>query len=206
MEKRISNLEKQFNKREQKYCAKHGRLKFLKSVKNSYPLLLTATILYGVCAFCNLIMALGLYFNDAEFFNFPNYIWYFSLSGLFLLTTVIWAINLPFYKRKSKECKDELARYVFVEKVALDENGILYVKPKNYSFEMIYRAAMSVYWQTEKLSLHCNFPIDQEWDVLRCYKQILSAAKDEYGKILKVDSNTVYENIDNETKTKIEKE
>ena len=83
---------------------------------------------------------------------------------------------------------------VLIAKIALNDNGILYVKPINYSFPMIYRSAMGVHWDENKCCLFHNPP--REWSVLRWYKQIVLAAKDEYGVTLKVCADTIYENID----------
>ena len=91
---------------------------------------------------------------------------------------------------------------VFVEKITLDKTGILLVKPKNYSFDKIYRSAMGIYWDDKMCCLYHN--PHGEWGVLRWYEQILSAVKSEYGATLMVCLNTVYENIDVDTKHRIE--
>jgi len=102
------------------------------------------------------------------------------------------------FKRKKiskiKEC-------IFVEKITLNEKGIIYIKPQNYSFAMIYRSAMGVHWDAEKQCLYHN--PTKIWGILEWYTQILAAVKDEYGMMLIVQSNTIYENIDNETILKI---
>ena len=93
---------------------------------------------------------------------------------------------------------------VLIEKIILNKEGVLFVKPKNYSFDMIYRSAMGVHWDKNESLLYHNLPKD--WNNLRWYRQIISAVKGEYGVTLKVDSKTVYENIDEKVKTAIESE
>lgn len=93
---------------------------------------------------------------------------------------------------------------VLIEKITID-NSILCVKPKTESFDMIYRAAMGVRWNNDGKYLYFNSPIEQESDILDYYGFILAAVLDEYGKKLQLNDDTVYENIDDNTKIKIEK-
>jgi len=90
---------------------------------------------------------------------------------------------------------------VFIEKISQNKEGILFIKPKGYSFSMIYRSAMGVQWDENTKSLYHN--PTKDWDAIQWYKQILSAVKSEYGAELKVCSKTIYENIDEKTKTVI---
>ena len=59
---------------------------------------------------------------------------------------------------------------VLIERVALDENCILSVKPKKESFDMIFRAAMGVRWNNDNNYLYFNTPIGKEEDIANFYK------------------------------------
>ena len=85
---------------------------------------------------------------------------------------------------------------ISIEKITLAENGMLFVKPKDFSFDKIYRSAMGVHWDSKNFCLHPNHPIDKEWRAIQWFGQIVAAVKNEYGIILKTDNNTVYENVD----------
>ena len=93
---------------------------------------------------------------------------------------------------------------VLIEKITIN-NCVLCVKPKMESFDMIYRAAMGVRWNNDDKYLYFNSPIEQESDIIDYYGFIVAAVLDEYGKKLKLDTDTVYENVDDSTKIKIEK-
>ena len=94
---------------------------------------------------------------------------------------------------------------VFIEKVYLDNDQILFVKPKSYSFDKVYRSAMGVDWDEHKCCLYQAHP-SREWSILRWFDQILLAVKNEYGITLKVCSDTNYENIGFEVQKSIENE
>ena len=101
-------FEKQYAKYESRYCAKHGRLKFLKRAEKYYKLYLTVAILDFILAILCSINGIAALVNKVEYIRFPNYIWYFSLATLWLLQAILWSIRLPFYKKKSLECEKEL--------------------------------------------------------------------------------------------------
>ena len=96
-----------------------------------------------------------------------------------------------------------MGNIVLIERVSLDENCILSVKPKRESFDMIYRAAMGVRWNSDNNYLYFNTPIGKEDDIVRLYQFIKKAVFEEYGKILKSDNKTVYVNINEPTVTQI---
>ena len=106
-------------------------------------------------------------------------------------------IELDFIHRVNRENKD-----IIIDRIALSETGILFVKPKDYTFEMIYRSAKGVHWDSQRNCLYHNAP--QKWDALRWYEQIVSAVKDEYGGILKISPETIYVNIDDSLKNSLE--
>ena len=101
-------IERQYAKYEQRYCEKHGRLKFLRKTQNYYKNYILLVILDFITAFIYSVNGIVALTVRAGYIQFPNYIWYFSLSFLWLLQAVFWAVQLPFYKKKSLECKLEL--------------------------------------------------------------------------------------------------
>lgn len=100
--------ERQYAKYEKKYCEKHGRLKFLKTAKKQYKFYIAVAILDGLLAVIYTAIGISALLIDANYIQFPNYIWYFSISFLWLLQAIMWSVRLPFYKRKSIESKKEL--------------------------------------------------------------------------------------------------
>ena len=93
---------------------------------------------------------------------------------------------------------------VFIEKILLNHDGVLCLVPKDHDFRMIYRSARGVHWDDANNWLFHNPP--QEWEPIQWYRHILSAVKNEYGVILKVCLDTVYENIDDKLRKSIESE
>ena len=84
---------------------------------------------------------------------------------------------------------------VFIEKVAINDKGIISVKPHDYCFEMIYRCAKGVYWDNSEKHLYFVSPVKQENEILNAYKQILFSVNDEYGILLRVNEKTIYEGV-----------
>ncbi|MCL2796687.1 MAG: hypothetical protein FWD58_01340 [Firmicutes bacterium] len=85
--------------------------------------------------------------------------------------------------------------YTLIEKIVLDERGILYIMPQKGSLEKIYRSATGVRWDSATASLCSERPIDNVWGVLQWYAQMLAAVRDEYGLLLKAYKDTIFENI-----------
>ena len=90
---------------------------------------------------------------------------------------------------------------IFIEKISLHEDDILYVKPKGYFFEMLYRSTMGVHWDEPQKCLYHDPP--KSWNTLQWYRQIIAAVENEYGITLKVCPETVFENIDEKIKIAI---
>lgn len=80
-----------------------------------------------------------------------------------------------------------------IAEVGIDDEGRLYVRPSAMSFEYIYRAAMEVNWDDAKRRL--SSPKPREWSYVDWFKQIVSAALDEYGARLKLTAETVWSNV-----------
>ena len=106
-EENMKFYERQYEIREKRYCEKYGRLKFLKSIKNCYKLYMALAILNFLLTILYTIFGFAKLKTDTNFFEFHGYI-LFSLAFLCLLQAIIWTTMLPFYKRKSAECKQEL--------------------------------------------------------------------------------------------------
>ena len=92
---------------------------------------------------------------------------------------------------------------VFVENIKINEKNVLSIKPQNVCFAMIYRSAMGVHWDNENTCLYFISPVEQASDILNAYMQIILAVKEEYGKILNLHIDTIYENISKNIRAKI---
>lgn len=90
---------------------------------------------------------------------------------------------------------------ILIEKISINKQGILCVKPKNYCFDKIYRSATGIHWDENEMILFHNPPC--KWDAFRWYKQILLAVKSEYGKILVISADTIYENLNDDLTLRI---
>lgn len=95
----------------------------------------------------------------------------------------------------------EVSMEILIEKIWLDENNVINIKPLGHTFEKIYRSAMGVYWNPDGQFLYHN--ISGDWDYLRWYDQIVLAVRSEYGVILAASRDTVFENIDESFKRKL---
>ena len=82
----------------------------------------------------------------------------------------------------------------YIEKVFLNEGGVICIKPQKRSFDMIYRSAMGVHWNEDGKYLSHTSPHDRT--CLQWYEQIVNAVKGEYGIVLKTTPNTIYEGLD----------
>lgn len=105
---KIGYFERQYNQYADKYCKKHGRVKFLEVFSKHFGHYLALTIVNGIVALLYLGGGWLAYSMKRAIEGFPNYIWFFSLGGVWLLMTIVWALRLPIYKKKSKEYEEEL--------------------------------------------------------------------------------------------------
>ena len=78
-------------------------------------------------------------------------------------------------------------------KIGIDDEGKLFVIPKNEKFLYIYREGMEIYWNDENHYLYS--PIPKEWSYLDWFKQIIKAVEQQ-GCILKIVNDTIWINID----------
>lgn len=88
-----------------------------------------------------------------------------------------------------------------IVEIGIDKAERLYVKPTSTDFSHIYRAAMEVHWCPEQKLLYSPKP--REWSYFDWYRQIHSAAKDEYGIFLVITENTQWVGIAAELKNEI---
>jgi len=84
-----------------------------------------------------------------------------------------------------------------INSIFLNEKGVLCVKPKGISFNMIYRSATGVHWDNKEKCLIHN--PSANWDHMQWFKQMVSAVKEEYGVTLVVTGKTSFYGIDNTT-------
>src|SRR5689334_21081348 len=89
-----------------------------------------------------------------------------------------------------------------IDEIGIDQGGKLYVRPANWSFPYVYRAAMEIGWDPVRGVLFS--PRQREWSHLDWFRQILAAAADEYGVRLKIGAATAWSNIPVLLRTQIE--
>jgi hypothetical protein len=80
-----------------------------------------------------------------------------------------------------------------IEAVGIDERGSLWVRPATATFPFIYREAMEVHWDAERLRLYSPKP--REWSYVAWFKRIKDAAR-EQGFDLKLEPSTSWLGID----------
>lgn len=87
--------------------------------------------------------------------------------------------------------------------IEIDKLFRLNTKPKSVSFNMIYRTATEIHWNTQSKTLYSPKPIDQTY--LEWFKHILKVTKDECYCELSITEQTEWINIPNELKKEITK-
>ena len=97
--------------------------------------------------------------------------------------------------------------YVIIKAVKINKNNALQIFPeltKESDYIHIYRDASGVCWDIQQKCLNAREP--ERWNHWNIYKQIQYAVKSEYGDSLIINSDTVFDNIPNELKKKIQQE
>lgn len=79
-----------------------------------------------------------------------------------------------------------------IEAIGIDEAGALWVKPATMKFPYIYREAMEIAWDANRLSLISPRPGD--WSHFQWFEQILKVAGRQ-GVVLKVVASTSWVNV-----------
>tara|TARA_B100000787_G_C16060704_1_gene235422 strand:+ start:331 stop:633 length:303 start_codon:yes stop_codon:yes gene_type:complete len=87
--------------------------------------------------------------------------------------------------------------------IEIDKQFRLNIKPKSVSFNMIYRTATEVHWNTKSNTLYSPKPRD--WTYLEWFKHILKVTKEECYCELNITEQTEWINIPNELKKEITK-
>jgi len=88
-----------------------------------------------------------------------------------------------------------------IVEIGIGKDNRLYACLKNEQMNQIYRAAMEVNWDEQKNALYC-IPRG-EWTYKEWFSQILNAALDEYGFILKLSDDVRWTNVPEDLKTQI---
>ncbi|WP_370870782.1 hypothetical protein [Bradyrhizobium sp.] len=81
-----------------------------------------------------------------------------------------------------------------IEAVGIDGDGSLWVKPASCTFPFIYRAAMEVNWDDGRQCLYAPKP--REWSYSKWFRQIIDAARSEYGTELRIVPTTSWSNVE----------
>jgi hypothetical protein len=87
-----------------------------------------------------------------------------------------------------------------IEAIGIDDSGSLWVKPATCTFRSIYREAMEVHWDPERLCLFAPKP--REWSYCDWFRQIKAAAS-EQGVDLWLTPATRWSNIDVDLQSKM---
>jgi hypothetical protein len=80
-----------------------------------------------------------------------------------------------------------------IEAVGVEDDGSLWVKPATATFPYIYREAMEIHWDAERLRLYS--PTPREWSHVDWFKQIRNAARIQ-GVRLTLEQTTSWLNVD----------
>ena len=88
-----------------------------------------------------------------------------------------------------------------ISEVGISEDGGLYVRPSSTTFEHIWRAAVEVHWDLQNRRLFGPKP--RGWTYVDWFKQIVAAAADEYGILLRLTPQTAWANISDTIRTEI---
>lgn len=85
--------------------------------------------------------------------------------------------------------------------IGIDAQERLYIKPSTARFDLIYRTATEVHWDTKGLFLFSPKP--REWTYLDWYKHIVYVVNDECGYELILSEETIWANIPDALKHEI---
>ncbi len=88
-----------------------------------------------------------------------------------------------------------------IKEIKIDGSGRLCIFPEKEKFTQIYRLAVEVHWDNEKLFLYSPKP--REWSYLDWYNHITSLVRIDYGIDLLLTANTTWINIPSTLKEEI---
>ena len=86
--------------------------------------------------------------------------------------------------------------------IGVEASGRLFVRPAQTTFEQIYRAALGVNWDDARGALISSVP--REWTFTQWFQQVLAAAFDEYGVVLKLTHLTKWSDVPAELQREME--
>jgi len=89
-----------------------------------------------------------------------------------------------------------------IERIGIDEDERLYVKPSTQLFPLVYRESMEIHWNSERGYLYGAVP--RKWSYIDWFNHILWAAL-EQGCELVVTSGTSWVNVPLELQQEIER-
>jgi len=92
-----------------------------------------------------------------------------------------------------------------IKEIRIDNNGHMHVLPAIEicgSFDFIWRDASGIRWDTNVASLIAAEP--DRWEYFKLFGQILAAVQSEYGWQLSIAPNTLWFNVPNELRQRIE--
>ncbi len=89
-----------------------------------------------------------------------------------------------------------------IKEIGIDEEGKLFILPKESKFQYIYREAMGVKWNSGTSKVES--PIPKEWSHLKWFEQITEACSNQ-GVDLEVTEETLWSNISSDLMEQINK-
>lgn len=89
-----------------------------------------------------------------------------------------------------------------IRDVEIDADGRLRIRPAEQDLAHIWRAAMEVHWDPDTRTLYSPRP--REWSYPRWFRQIVAAARDEYGVTLRLSPETQWLNVPLDIRAEIE--
>jgi len=80
-----------------------------------------------------------------------------------------------------------------IAEISIDASGRLHVRPTRSAFPYVWRAGMEVSWSERSSTLRS--PLPRAWSYVDWYRQIVAAAKVEYGYTLVLAPDTRWINV-----------
>ncbi|NOZ47124.1 MAG: hypothetical protein GXO79_10135 [Chlorobi bacterium] len=88
-----------------------------------------------------------------------------------------------------------------IASIEIDHQGRLNIKPKSEKFNLIYRTATEVHWNSDNQTLYSPKPRD--WTYLEWFKHIVKVVKEECFCELNIAEETKWINIPSELKKRM---
>lgn len=94
-------------------------------------------------------------------------------------------------------------KIITIDKISVNENGVLEVVPQKKYFAKIYTSMLGVSWNKEKNCLYYVLPVTSDEEIQLYYERILRSVEIVYGRKLRVHFKTIYQNINKATENAI---